>query len=253
MRRPLDAQSANNSAMVSKGWGTFDSTPRGLPTNASSVSTTKPPPMEYISRSASKRLSASNAAKRMPFECTGSKSTRLKISWWPVSKAMRRLPSKLSSRAVAMVFTRCVTDTVSTRSGTSPSSPSKIATSVPWPWPVWANEPYNSTSRRAMRSKSAGIISNRNRRAARIGPTVWELDGPMPILNMSNREIYMEAADVWRGSVLCHSRPLASIRGYDRLRMQTQGMARFSSHFWPVRRTPSRLLPESLWAAILEL
>ncbi|MNH24645.1 hypothetical protein D3C79_845940 [compost metagenome] len=75
---------------------------------------------------------------------------------------------------------------VSMTSGCSPSRPSSTALSLPWPLPVAPSEPYSSAltltvraSRPSRRSPSA------KRAAARIGPTVCELEGPMPILNRS--------------------------------------------------------------------
>ncbi|KWV85371.1 hypothetical protein PFLmoz3_04925 [Pseudomonas fluorescens] len=35
-------------------------------------------------------------------------------------------------------------------------------------------------------SRLSRLSPSTNRAAARIGPTVWELEGPMPILNRSN-------------------------------------------------------------------
>src|SRR5699024_11262902 len=78
--------------------------------------------------------------------------------------------------------------TGSTDSGSSPSSPITTAPSVPWPAAVAAREPYRCTETSATRAPVSGSssTSRANLAAARIGPTVWELDGPMPILNRSN-------------------------------------------------------------------
>src|SRR5699024_5857854 len=66
--------------------------------------------------------------------------------------------------------------------------PITTAPSVPWPAAVAAREPYRCTETSATRAPVSGSssTSRANLAAARIGPTVWELDGPMPILNRSN-------------------------------------------------------------------
>ena len=52
--------------------------------------------------------------------------------------------------------------------------------------PVAPSEPYSSTLTLAVASSNPSRLSpSAKRAAARIGPTVWELDGPMPILNRS--------------------------------------------------------------------
>jgi hypothetical protein len=68
--------------------------------------------------------------------------------------------------------------------GVSPIRPRITALSVAWPTPVSASEPYRCAS--TPTAASSGPHSSRKRRAATIGPTVCELDGPMPILNRSN-------------------------------------------------------------------
>ncbi|MDT4858562.1 hypothetical protein FQZ97_930370 [compost metagenome] len=75
----------------------------------------------------------------------------------------------------------------SIRSGHSPISPMTVARSVPWPTPVADSEPYRRTSTRrtcASRPRSRSAVANSA--AARMGPTVCELEGPIPILNRSN-------------------------------------------------------------------
>ena len=53
---------------------------------------------------------------------------------------------------------------------------------VPCPCPVAAREPYRSTRSDATFSRSPDVLSSSAKTAAaRIGPTVWELDGPMPM------------------------------------------------------------------------
>ena len=73
----------------------------------------------------------------------------------------------------------------STPSGASPARPSAMARSVPWPLPVKASEPCRLTLRRRARDATGATSSSRKRLAATIGPTVWELGRPMPILKMS--------------------------------------------------------------------
>jgi hypothetical protein len=59
-------------------------------------------------------------------------------------------------------------------------------------WPVSASEPNSSTVTRAVPSKRPSSRSDdAKRRAARIGPTVWELDGPMPMVKRSKTLIDM--------------------------------------------------------------
>ena len=67
-----------------------------------------------------------------------------------------------------------------------PSRPSSTALSLPWPLPVAPSEPYSSRARAPRapaRRRAPGAA--RTARAARIGPTVCELLGPMPILKRS--------------------------------------------------------------------
>ena len=74
----------------------------------------------------------------------------------------------------------------STWSGTSPDRPSTTALTLPWPCPVAPSDP-NSSARIPATSPSRPppARDSANIPAARIGPTVCELDGPMPILNKS--------------------------------------------------------------------
>ena len=63
------------------------------------------------------------------------------------------------------------------------------APGVPCPAPVAPSEPYSSMRTRAtFVSSPSSTRSRTNRAAARIGPTVWELDGPIPIENRSKTE-----------------------------------------------------------------
>ncbi len=61
---------------------------------------------------------------------------------------------------------------------------------VPCPCPVAPREPYSSHRTEAVAASTPSFLRRRtNIRAARIGPTVWELDGPMPIENRSKTEM----------------------------------------------------------------
>src|SRR5262245_14643136 len=72
-------------------------------------------------------------------------------------------------------------------SGRYPSRPSRTAGSVPWPRPVAASDPYSSTRTSATwASTPVASRSSTKFAAARMGPTVCELDGPMPTLKSSN-------------------------------------------------------------------
>ncbi|MDQ1013029.1 hypothetical protein QFZ82_007514 [Streptomyces sp. V4I23] len=57
---------------------------------------------------------------------------------------------------------------------------------VPWPWPVAPREPKSSARTAAVWASRPSFFSRTaNIRAARIGPTVCELEGPMPMENRS--------------------------------------------------------------------
>src|ERR1700753_274264 len=60
--------------------------------------------------------------------------------------------------------------------------------------PAGASEPYNSAFTRETRISEPSLRKRAvNWRAARIGPTVWELEGPMPILKRSKMLVF-----IWR-------------------------------------------------------
>ncbi len=124
--------------------------------------------------------------KHMPFGWNGSARRRWKTRSRASSKAIRRLPSSVSAFASRIPAMRPGMVAGSMRSGASPSRPSSTALSLPWPLPVAPSEP-NSSARTAW-TRSSRPSSPRpcaKRSAARIGPTVCELEGPMPILNRS--------------------------------------------------------------------
>src|SRR6185312_2469963 len=76
-----------------------------------------------------------------------------------------------------------------------PLSPRITALSEPWPFPVKAREPRSATSTEATFSTSPESASPLAKApAAFIGPTVWDDDGPMPILNSSKTLIIVMPA-----------------------------------------------------------
>src|SRR5476649_1750256 len=120
----------------------------------------------------------------MPFGCSASDSAMWKIRFVPRLNGTVWVPNSESSPA-SSAFASCESTLVGTTScGVSPIRPRITALSVAWPMPVSASEPYSAACTPTTSSK--GPHSIRKRRAATIGPTVWELDGPMPILNRSN-------------------------------------------------------------------
>src|ERR1051325_9489096 len=126
----------------------------------------------------------------MPLACRGSFSRRWKTSWVSGSSATGCLPSRRTLRAAGAAAPRGAMASTSTVAGSSPSSPSSTALSLPCPLPVNPRLPNSSTLTLAVRvSSPSASRRSANRRAARIGPTVCELDGPIPILKMSNTEI----------------------------------------------------------------
>ncbi|MNV64204.1 hypothetical protein D3C71_1568350 [compost metagenome] len=65
---------------------------------------------------------------------------------------------------------------------------------MPWPTPVAESEPNSSTVRRwTAASPTVACSWQANCRAAIMGPTVCELEGPMPILNRSKTLTDMES------------------------------------------------------------
>ena len=103
------------------------------------------------------------------------------------SNAIGHCPSSRSwpqDRSAAMRGAIC---SGSITSGRSPIRPMITALSVPCPTPVADSEPYRRTSTRHTRSSIWRSRKASTKSApASIGPTVWELEGPMPILKRSN-------------------------------------------------------------------
>ena len=96
----------------------------------------------------------------------------------------------------------------SIRFGMWPSRPISTALSVPWPRPVSASEPNTSARTRAtcgQVARSPRATSATKRAAARIGPTVCEELGPMPILNRSKVLTAMDSRDCSRESAVFYA------------------------------------------------
>src|SRR5476649_2958833 len=120
----------------------------------------------------------------MPFGCSGSDSLLWNTSPLATLNGTLCTPSRLSSPAASAAASLASTSVGTTPCGVSPIRPRITALSVAWPTPVSASEPYSAAC--TLVTSSNGPHSIRKRRAATIGPTVWELEGPMPILNRSN-------------------------------------------------------------------
>ena len=95
-----------------------------------------------------------------------------------------------------------------------------IALGDPWPAPVAPREPKSSAVSRWQWLNSCSCSSDSaKRRAACIGPTVWELEGPIPTLKRSNVLIDMTAPDSASQSAECSpkktppSRCIHSLKG----------------------------------------
>ena len=97
-----------------------------------------------------------------------------------VVNATEVTPPSRNGSPPSIAATRSRPASGSTVSGDSPASPSNTAPSVPWPRPVAANDPYRSTCTPTT-DDTRSPSSSTKLFAARIGPTVWELEGPTPI------------------------------------------------------------------------
>ena len=128
----------------------------------------------------------------------------------PISAASSR--SRFACGSAPPARRRVSTSTVR---GESPSRPSSTALGVPWPWPVAPSEPNSSARTDAVCASRPSFLRRRaNMRAARIGPTVWELDGPMPIENRSKtRDGHGDSSVRWWCGVLRWRCSGASVRG----------------------------------------
>ncbi len=100
---------------------------------------------------------------------------------------------------------------MTTSCGLFPASPMMMATSVAWPLPVSDNDPYRSTTIWLV-AVNKPLLSSRSIKLfpAFIGPTVCELEGPIPILKISNALIISTPSDCrsvkWSGTTLRPSR-----------------------------------------------
>src|SRR5690349_16600817 len=104
-------------------------------------------------------------------------------------------PSSRIAPCCLIASRRAGTVSTSTVAGCSHSRPSRTALSLPCPGPVRPSEPYRAT--RTVATAGMRPSSRRPRAnipAAFIGPTVWELDGPMPTLNKSKTLIAIDAS-----------------------------------------------------------
>ncbi|SIT46341.1 hypothetical protein BN2475_640052 [Paraburkholderia ribeironis] len=134
----------------------------------------------------------------MPFGCTMPEpgapgiSLRKKPRCSRSSKPTGCLPSSASCFVSRIARKRGSIRSGSISSGRLPSSPSSTALSVPCPLPVAPSEPNSSIfTRRTKPSRLASSICDAKRHAAIIGPTVCELEGPIPILKRSKTLTFM--------------------------------------------------------------
>ena len=105
------------------------------------------------------------------------------------SKAMACLPPSMIRPSARIRASVAAASSGQVRSGTKPARPSTLASTVPCPTPVSASEPCSSTAIRATSSSLPRLASARTKSAPiRIGPTVCEEDGPMPIRKISSTE-----------------------------------------------------------------
>ncbi|VXB90646.1 hypothetical protein PLANTIT3_60582 [Plantibacter sp. T3] len=105
--------------------------------------------------------------------------------------AMARVPASARGAPSGWSLQARRTSAGSHPSGVSPWSPATTASGVPWPMPVAPSDPYNEHVTRSTRSSSPSSASPvAKARAARIGPTVCELDGPIPMEKRSNADTY---------------------------------------------------------------
>ena len=100
-------------------------------------------------------------------------------------------PSKVSVAPASRPDQAARTSSGSHVSGRRPVRPASTASGVPWPRPVEPSDPNSEhRMRRTAPRRPVARRSSANMRAARIGPTVWELEGPIPMENRSRAETY---------------------------------------------------------------
>ena len=98
------------------------------------------------------------------------------------------------------------------------ASPRITARSVACPLPVQAREPSSVTVTFAVAARWPAVLRLRpNDKAASIGPTVWDDDGPMPILKSSNTPTMLIQLrfKVMRGFPFSRSREKVAARSDD--------------------------------------
>jgi hypothetical protein len=135
---------------------------------------------------------SSVASKRIALEWKGSRLRRCRTMSSPGSNSIPRPDGRRSLPVSLTLATRSAAAAGSTVSGSSPDSPRTIALTLPWPCPVAPSEPNSSALIPATRSSTPSSASEAaNMPAARIGPTVCELDGPMPTLKRSKALMVM--------------------------------------------------------------
>ena len=104
------------------------------------------------------------------------------------------VPPRRSIPWSASATTRATSSRV-TVSTAKPVKPASTAPGVPWPTPVEPSEPNSTHSIRTTRASPPSAASPSTKaRAARNGPTVCELDGPIPTLNKSRAEMNARSA-----------------------------------------------------------
>ena len=129
----------------------------------------------------------------MPLLWKDSRSRRWSTTSSSTENATECLPPRAIRPPDRTAETIGSASTGSTRWGCSPDRPRTTAGTLPWPCPVAPREPNSSQRTDATRSRRPVSCSRETKRnAARIGPTVCELDGPIPTLNRSNTEMAME-------------------------------------------------------------
>ena len=136
------------------------------------------------------------AWSRRPLGCPGRGGPRSKTRSVSGSNARTRpaaaTPAGGGSRFRAWRPARSASASSASRSAARwPSRPSITARSVAWPLPVNAREPWRWTRIRSEApsggpSRNLSASSSRKAPAAAIGPIVWDEDGPIPTLKMSN-------------------------------------------------------------------
>src|SRR6516225_557320 len=181
----------------------------------------------------------------MPLEWNGSRLRRCRTMSLSTSNATSR-PFGRRNRPISLVSsTSGPAAAGSTVSGSAPVSPSTTALTLPCPCPVAPSEPNSSTRIPATRSSTPSSASDAtNMPAARIGPTVCELDGPIPILKRSNA-LTVTARSFPRPSrvnrAVASGRRAAADPLARRVERRAQGRGRrphLSTHIYPVGAGP---------------